>query len=285
MGSTRSSPRSQVGLGLCKFRGPTRSVLSHTQYTPRHIPLDVLRRLGVGVARRLGDRARGGLRPFGKMVVDDLEEFEAAGEARAASRRVAFDVDREATRAPGGGFRREDAGHPGPAACARARGVERISSDRIAVAPNRAGAACRAERRQARGMVNVAIDVVKAVADGGGARAFCKVGGRRPALSATQTVRSRGASPRCFDPLHSEASSNSRRCSLPAGRWRHCPGARDFVRRLMVKTGFAPDHQPDELDAIRFRIGSFGARRRRMGRRSTCERSAADPTLSTEQRF
>jgi hypothetical protein len=47
---------------------------------PLHIgdvALDILRRLGVGVAERLCDRGHIGLRPRGKMVVDDLEELEA----------------------------------------------------------------------------------------------------------------------------------------------------------------------------------------------------------------
>src|ERR1700722_4633490 len=52
------------------------------------VAFDVLRRLGVGVAERLGDRAGVGLRPFGKMVVDDLEEFEAASEADVGDRDV-----------------------------------------------------------------------------------------------------------------------------------------------------------------------------------------------------
>src|SRR6185312_17551871 len=58
---------------------------------PLHIgdvALDVLGRLGIGVAQRLGDRAHVGLRPGRIGVVDGLEELEAAGEADVGDRDV-----------------------------------------------------------------------------------------------------------------------------------------------------------------------------------------------------
>jgi hypothetical protein len=89
-----------------------------------------------------------------------------------ASRRVAFDVDREASRTPRAGPRPEDARHSGPAARARARRIEGVSRDRIAVARDCASAACEAKRRLARG---ADIDVVKRL-QMAMARAFCSVG-------------------------------------------------------------------------------------------------------------
>ena len=47
-----------------------------------NVALDVLRRLRVGIAEGLRDRAHVCRRPFGKMVIDDLEEFETARETR-----------------------------------------------------------------------------------------------------------------------------------------------------------------------------------------------------------
>jgi len=109
--------------------------------------------------------------PLATIRVRPRHQFTCSPRTESASRRVAFDVDRQSPRAPRAGLCREHARHPGPAARARARCIERVSRDQIAVAPDRARSAGRAERRLARRIVDVAdIDVVEPVADGDGAR-------------------------------------------------------------------------------------------------------------------
>jgi AmmeMemoRadiSam system protein B/AmmeMemoRadiSam system protein A len=56
-----------------------------------------------------------------------------------------------------------------------------------------------------------------------------------------------------------------KRCALfLPSVWRHVPDARAFVRHLMAKAGFEPNHWPEGLEARRFRVESFGAPWRRV---------------------
>jgi AmmeMemoRadiSam system protein A len=59
-------------------------------------------------------------------------------------------------------------------------------------------------------------------------------------------------------------SAGKRRALFLPSVWRRLPDARVFVRRLMAKAGFEPNHWPRELEARRFRVESLGAPWRRI---------------------
>jgi MEMO1 family protein len=59
-------------------------------------------------------------------------------------------------------------------------------------------------------------------------------------------------------------SAGKRRALFLPSVWRHLPDGRAFVRRLMAKAGFEPNHWPRELEARRFRVEAFGAPWRRI---------------------
>ena len=62
-------------------------------------------------------------------------------------------------------------------------------------------------------------------------------------------------------------SAGGRRSLFLPSVWRHVPDARAFVRHLMAKAGFEPNPRPEELQARRFRVESFGAPWRRIDSR------------------
>ena len=68
-------------------------------------------------------------------------------------------------------------------------------------------------------------------------------------------------------------AAGKRRALFLPSVWRCLPDPRAFVRRLMAKGGFKANHWPEELEAKRFRVESFGAPWRR-----TDSKDIAPPT-------
>jgi hypothetical protein len=74
-------------------------------------------------------------------------------------------------------------------------------------------------------------------------------------------------------------SAGKRRSLFLPTVWRHLPDARAFVRHLMAKAGFEPNRWPEQLQARRFRVESFGAPWRRIDSKDVTQAtSEAAPT-------
>ncbi len=75
-------------------------------------------------------------------------------------------------------------------------------------------------------------------------------------------------------------SAGGRRSLFLPSVWRHVPDARAFVRHLMAKAGFEPNHWPEKLQARRFRVETFGAPWRRIDSKGIAPgaiKAGADP--------
>jgi hypothetical protein len=71
-------------------------------------------------------------------------------------------------------------------------------------------------------------------------------------------------------------SAGKRRALYLPSVWRHLPDAHAFVRHLMAKAGFEPNRWPEDLEAKRFRVESFGAPWRRIDSKDI------EPSASTQ---
>ena len=74
--------------------------------------------------------------------------------------------------------------------------------------------------------------------------------------------------------------AGKRRALFLPSVWRQLPEARAFVRHLMAKAGLEANHWPERLEAMRFRVESFGAPWRRVNSKEIAASiSEAEPYL------
>ena len=74
--------------------------------------------------------------------------------------------------------------------------------------------------------------------------------------------------------------AGKRRALFLPSVWRQLPEARTFVRHLMAKAGLEANHWPERLEAMRFRVESFGAPWRRVNSKEIAASiSEAEPYL------